>query len=61
MKWIALFKQFDVIVSLVRRVVSYLIQSITVHNKKSIHIAFKYADEFEKAMSLADELMMEDK
>ena len=61
MKWIELFKQFDGIESLDRRVVSYLIQSITVHNKKSIHIAFKYADEFEKAMSLADELMMEDK
>ena len=61
MKWIELFKQFDGIESLDRRVVSYLIQSITVHNKKNIHIVFKYADEFEKAMSLADELMMEDK
>ena len=48
--WVTLFRQYENITELNRRVLMSLVDRIFIHENHAIEIVFKYKDEFEKAM-----------
>ena len=48
--WVILFRQYENITELNRRVLMSLVDKIFIYENHAIEIVFKYKDEFEKAM-----------
>lgn len=55
-RWISHFLQFSTMEKLDRRAVMQLIRSIRVIGKDELHIEFNYQDEYQKAISLAEQI-----
>jgi Site-specific recombinases, DNA invertase Pin homologs len=54
LKWMEQFAHFENLSELDRKAVILLIQSISIHSKSEIEIAFNFQSEYEQAMSLMD-------
>ena len=48
--WVTLFRQYENITELSRRVLMSLVDKIFIYENRAIEIVFRYKDEFEKAM-----------
>ena len=55
-RWINHFMKFSTMEDIDRRVVMQLIRSIRVMGKDELHIEFNYQDEYQKAISLAEQI-----
>ena len=55
-RWINHFMQFSTMEDIDRRAVMQLIRSIRVMGKDELHIEFNYQDEYQKAVSLAEQI-----
>ena len=55
-RWINHFMRFSTMEDIDRRAVMQLIRSIRVMGKDELHIEFNYQDEYQKAISLAEQI-----
>lgn len=55
-RWINHFMKFSTMEGIDRRAVMQLIRSIRVMGKDELHIEFNYQDEYQKAISLAEQI-----
>lgn len=55
-RWINHFMKFSTMEDIDRRAVMQLIRSIRVMGKDELHIEFNYQDEYQKAISLAEQI-----
>ena len=60
-RWINHFMQFSTMEEIDRRAVMQLIRSIRVMGKDELHIEFNYQDEYQKAVSLAEQIAVQGK